>query len=90
MAVRHNSPNTSPRSVCTFVVLKCEFFTHFGSCLLKLHDILTSQLEVMFPFAGTAHEAGAGGRSGAADKFPQTRSKVSEKFTFQYREYWIQ
>ena len=22
-----------------FMILKCELFTHFGSCLLKLHDV---------------------------------------------------
>ena len=33
---------------------------------LKLHDVSVPQLEVMFSFAGTAQEAGAGGRSGAA------------------------
>ena len=43
------------------------FFTHFGSCFLKLHDLSSRSLgHVMFSFAGTAQEAGAGGRSGAA------------------------
>ena len=28
-----------------FVILECEFFTHVGSCFLKLHDVSTSQLE---------------------------------------------
>ena len=39
-----------------FLILKCDFFTHFGSCFLKLHDVV---------------------------KFQETRSKVSEKVTFQ-------
>ena len=30
-----------------FMILKCEFFTHFGSCFLKLHDVSTSQLEAL-------------------------------------------
>ena len=30
-----------------FTILKCELFTHFGSCFLKLHDVSTSQLEVL-------------------------------------------
>ena len=29
-----------------YFVLKCEFVTHFGSCLLKLNDVSTSQLDV--------------------------------------------
>ena len=69
------------------MILKCECFTHFGSCLLKLHDISTSQLDASvtrcFPFAGTAQEEGAGGRSGAAGipvhvslmwRFPRTKT----------------
>ena len=36
------------------MILKCELFTHFGSCFLKLYDVSTSQLEawsrdVFFP-----------------------------------------
>ena len=27
--------------------LKCEFFTHFGSCFVKLHDVSTSHLEAL-------------------------------------------
>ena len=30
-----------------FMILRCELFTHFGSCLLKRHDVSTSQLEAM-------------------------------------------
>ena len=30
-----------------FMILKCEFFTHFGTCFLKLHDVSTSQLEAL-------------------------------------------
>ena len=30
-----------------FMILKCELFTHFGSCVLKLHDMSTSQLEAL-------------------------------------------
>ena len=30
-----------------FMILKCELFTHFGSCFLKLHDVSTSQLEAL-------------------------------------------
>ena len=29
------------------MILKCDFFTHFGSCFLKLHDVLTSHLEAI-------------------------------------------
>ena len=28
-------------------ILKCEFFTHFGSFVLKLHDVSTSHLEAL-------------------------------------------
>ena len=30
-----------------FMILRCELFTHFGSCFLKLHDMSTSQLEAL-------------------------------------------
>ena len=30
-----------------FMILKCDFFTHFGSCFLKLHDVSTSHLEAL-------------------------------------------
>ena len=50
--------------------LKCELFTHFGSYFLKFSrrfGFSTRSLgHVMFSFTGTAQEAGAGGRSGAA------------------------
>ena len=29
------------------MLLKCEFFTHFGSCFLKLHDFSTSHIETL-------------------------------------------
>ena len=29
------------------MILKCDFFTHFGSCFLKLHDVSTSHLEAL-------------------------------------------
>ena len=31
------------------MILKCDFFTHFGSCFLKLHDVSTSHLEALVP-----------------------------------------
>ena len=30
-----------------FMILKCDFSTHFGSCFLKLHDVSTSHLEAL-------------------------------------------
>ena len=30
-----------------FMILKCDFFTQFGSCFLKLHDVSTSHLEAL-------------------------------------------
>ena len=30
-----------------FMILKCDFFTRFGSCFLKLHDVSTSHLEAL-------------------------------------------
>ena len=29
------------------MILKCEIFTHFGSFVLKLHNVLTSHLEAL-------------------------------------------
>ena len=31
----------------TCIILKCDFFTHFGSFFLKLHDVSTSHLEAL-------------------------------------------
>ena len=30
-----------------FMILKCDFFTHFGWFFLKLHDVSTSHLEAL-------------------------------------------
>ena len=30
-----------------FMILKCDFFIHFGSFFLKLHDVSTSHLEAL-------------------------------------------
>ena len=46
------------------MILKCDFFTHFGSCFFETSrrfDLSSRSLgHVMFSFAGTAQEAGAG------------------------------
>ena len=37
-------------TMCALFVLlklKCDFFTHFGSCFLKLHDVSISHLEAL-------------------------------------------
>ena len=62
------------------------FFTHFGSFFLETSrrfDLSSRSLgHVMFSFAGTAQEAGAGGRSGAAG-IP-VHGSLTGRFSFVY------
>ena len=51
--------------------MQCSFWnesiwTYFGSYFETVHDVSASHLKVLFSFAGTAQEAGAGRRLGAA------------------------
>ena len=39
-----------------FMILKCELFSHFGSCFLKLHGVSTSQLEALVTWCFLSRE----------------------------------